>query len=91
MANHTGYIFVAPNGAYIAELPGPPGLSRTFILTHLLDAAQLFPTTGLPSHSADYSRVTCTLRELGFTEDYQKLLIPLEARSIQRIEIGNFA
>jgi hypothetical protein len=96
MADHTGYIFVAPNGMYLSIANcfcdnNPP--KPIFRLTVYLDCAHLFPTYKLPTNPVGYGQVLNALKKMGFSDNNEELferLTPIAARSIQRIEIGDF-
>lgn len=95
MANHNGYIFIAPNGKYVSETHflshGNTGPARSFCLTPNLDAAELFPCDELPRNGCDYARVRDGLRDLGFENtQWADDLTAMQARSVQRIEIGDY-
>ena len=89
MANHTGFIFIAPNGAYLVRSPIVAGSQDHMKLCLLLDMASLFPTPDLPT-DVDWAAVVRALSDMGDRagKDAKDCLIPLPAKSFQRIEIG---
>lgn len=89
MVNHTGFIFIAPNGAYLTCKENADHnirVKNNMNLTIHLDAATLFPSPNLP-HSCNWGKVIEALSEFGLHGLVEKYLIPLNAKSFQRIEI----
>jgi len=81
MANHTGFVFISPDGKYLrrSSYMGHGNYSFSFTLAHSLDAATLFPASSLgePTENEDWESIKYKAKDL----------IPLPAKSFQRIEL----
>lgn len=93
MANHQGFIFIAPNGHYLTRNTvntHGPNAKTVMGLTQYIDAATLFPTEILQCMHGDWSSVRDGIRDMCNVSDVAPIaqyLLALHAKSFQRIEI----
>jgi len=89
MANHTGFIFISSTGLYLHRSKN----NRMALNVHL-DMATLFPNkewdTIVPGDLHNWIDVQNAIK-LDSIIDILDYLTPLPARSLQRIEIGEFS
>jgi len=92
MANHSGFVFISPDGRYLQRsklLSSKVTPKIVWRLTTMLDCAHLFPH----EDSLDNIRYgegfgdLCQEFDIGLA-DIRTFLTPVPARSIQKIELG---
>ena len=92
MANHEGYVFIAPDGKYLQRSKllshGTTGRNRWWV-TPMLDCAFLFPNAnGLDNirHGEGFEALAEELK-IGYP-DFAEVFTAVPAHSIQKIVIG---
>jgi hypothetical protein len=92
MANHSGFVFMSPDGRYLQRsslLSSKPTPKILWRMTTMLDCAHLFP------HEASLDNIRygegfedlCQEFDIGLS-DVHTFLTPVPARSLQKIVIG---
>jgi len=94
MANHVGFVFIAPNGQYLVRADTARVGSDRYVmrLTSNLDSATLYPFKELPNRpeQEDWEKVSNSLAPNKTSAFVKTYLTPVPAKSFQRIEIGTF-